>query len=70
MTSFQNLPWSRTEKTIARRAFDKAYRKECEAIVQKAKAMIANVKVPRDLWRVQEYLHKQREMLDEKYDFR
>jgi hypothetical protein len=66
----QELKWSKTEKVAARRAFDWAYRRECDAIAAKLKAFTATVKEPADIWRIHDFLTEQRRTIDEKYDYR
>ena len=65
-----NIKWSKNEKIVARRAFEAAYQKECAAITAKLKAMIAAAAEPEDLWRIHDYLTKQRDQTDKKYDHR
>lgn len=65
-----NIRWSKTEKIVARRAFEGAYQKECAAITAKLKEMIAAAAEPGDLWRIHDYLTKQRDQTDKKYDYR
>ena len=65
-----DIKWSKTEKIVARRAFEAAYQKECAAITAKLKEMIATASEPADLWRIHDYLTKQRKQTDQKYDFR
>ena len=65
-----HLTWSKTEKLVAKTAFEKAYRKECEAIVQELKGNVASVKEPGDLWHVLDFLTKKRNEIERKYDYR
>ncbi len=62
--------WSQAEKKAARLAFDKAYHRECDVIAAKLIEMIASVKEPEDIWRINDYLSEQRDRTDEKYDYR
>jgi (p)ppGpp synthase/HD superfamily hydrolase len=64
------LKWSKTEKNLARKAFDLAYQRECETIATKLKDMILTATKPEDLWKIHDYLTEQRERTDEKYDYR
>jgi hypothetical protein len=64
------LNWSKNEKVIARRAFDTAYKRECDAILGRLKGMVAVAKEPDDIWQIHDYLTEQRETMDEKYDYR
>jgi hypothetical protein len=65
-----NIKWSKTEKIVARRVFEAAYQKECAAIAAKLKEMIAVAAEPGGLWRIHDYLTKQRDQTDKKYDYR
>jgi len=64
------INWSKSEKVIARRAFDTAYKRECDAIITKLKEMVVKAKEPDDIWQIHNYLTEQREAIDEKYDYR
>lgn len=64
------VPWSEAEKKAARRAFEKAFALQCEAIKAEAKRMIAQAVEPSDIWRVQEYLTEQRKIVGRLYDYR
>jgi HD superfamily phosphodiesterase len=65
-----DIKWSKTEKIVAKRAFEAAYQKECAAILSKLKRMIAVAADPKDLWRIDDYLKKQLKRIEEKYDYR
>jgi len=66
----RDIQWSKTEREVARRAFDAAYRKECRDIAEKVGEMIAKVATPSDLWQIHDFLTEQRRQTDEKYDYR
>lgn len=65
-----NDSWSKTEKQVARRAFDLAYRRECEAIRGEVRQRAAVISGPDDLWALHDFLTQQRKETDEKYDYR
>lgn len=65
-----HLTWSRTEKTVARQAFDLAYKRECEHLAAKIKEKTKDIKDPADLWRLHSFLSKQLKGIEEKYDYR
>src|ERR1700688_4827998 len=68
---FQNEPiWSRSEKTIARKAFDAALRRELHEVIQEAKKMASQIQQSSDLWDLEHYLTERRKDIDRKYDFR
>ena len=64
------VTWSATEKKIARKAFNQAYRRQCETILAQLKKMIARAAEPADIWKVHDYLSIQRKRTDQKYDYR
>ncbi len=70
MSRMNELKWSKAEKAVGKRAFDMAYRRECEAIIKKLKEMVASAAEPDDLWRICDLLKEQRDRIDEKYDYR
>ena len=67
---YRSLSWSKTEKTIARKAYLAAYERECRDIAERVRAMAAGVSGPEGLWKVHDYLTEQREDIDAKYDYR
>jgi hypothetical protein len=47
----QNEPtWSRSEKTIARKASDAALKRELHEVMQETKQKASQIKEPSDLW--------------------
>ncbi len=62
--------WTKTEKHIAREAFDKAYRREYESIRKEVIRMVNEKTDLNEIWSVGNFLSKQRKMLDWKYDYR
>lgn len=68
--NMSEINWSKSEKVIARRAFDTAYKRECDTITAKLKEMIAKATKPEHLWQIHDYLTEQREIIDEKYVYR
>ena len=68
--SASDMTWSRSEKAIARKAFDAALKRELHELMQEAKKIAGQIKQPSDLWDLQEYLTERREEIDRKYDYR
>ena len=66
----QDFTWSKTEKTCARQAFDRAYRREMAHITEQVHAMLASNTDGRVIWRVHDYLSRKRKETDDKYDYR
>src|ERR1035437_3027413 len=67
----QNEPiWSRSEKAIARAAFDAALGRELHEVIQEAKKMASQIKQSSDLWDLEHYLTERRKEINRKYDYR
>jgi len=62
--------WSRSEKTIARKAFDAALKRELHEVMQETKQMASQIKEPSDLWDLERSLTERRKDFDRKYDTR
>ena len=68
---YQNEPvWSRSEKVIARKAFDAALGRELHEVIQKAKQLANEIQQSSDLWDLEHYLTQRRKEIDRKYDYR
>ena len=68
---YQNEPiWSRSEKAIARKAFDAALERELHEVIQEAKQMASQIQQASDLWDLEHYLTQRRKEIDRKYDYR
>ena len=70
MAHVQDIKWSKAEKSAARRAFESAYGRECDAITERLNAMIRDIADPDDIWRLHDFLSKKRKEIDRKYDYR
>jgi hypothetical protein len=67
----QNEPtWSKSEKTIARTAFDAALGRELHEVIQEVKRMANEIQESSDLWDLEHHLTKRRKQIDRKYDYR
>ncbi len=62
--------WSKSEKTIARQAFDAAYKRECDSIIAKLKEMTTEATEPEHIWQIYDYLTEQRKAMYRNYDYR
>jgi hypothetical protein len=68
---YQNEPtWSKSEKAIARTAFDAALKRELQDVVRKTKQMANQIKEPAEVWELEHYLTERRKEIDRKYDYR
>jgi hypothetical protein len=68
---YQNEPiWSKSEKIIARKAFDAALGQELHEVMQEAKKMASQIQQSSDLWDLEHYLTERRKEINRKYDYR
>jgi hypothetical protein len=68
---WQNEPtWSKSEKAIARTAFDVALKRELLEVMEEAKQMANEIKEPADAWDLEHYLTERRKEINRKYDYR
>jgi len=68
---WQNEPtWSKSEKAIARTAFDAALKRELHEVMQETKKMASQINEPDDLWELERYLTERRKDINDKYDSR
>ncbi|MBW1700216.1 MAG: hypothetical protein JRH18_22525 [Deltaproteobacteria bacterium] len=65
-----DLKWSKTEKKIARAAFEKAYQSECLDIIKKIRTKVKEISEPDNIWRFHDFLTEKRDEIDERYDYR
>ena len=68
---YQDEPtWSKSEKAIARRAFDDALGRELHEVIEEVKRMANEIQKSSDLWDLEHHLTQRRKEIDRKYDFR
>ncbi|MGC2182567.1 MAG: hypothetical protein WA637_04725 [Terriglobales bacterium] len=62
--------WSRSERVIARTAFDAALGRELHEVIREAKKMASQIQQSSDLWDLEHYLTQRRKEIDRKCDYR
>lgn len=68
---YQTEPtWSKSEKAVARKAFDAALGRELHEVIQKTKQMATSIQQSSDLWELEKYLTQRRKEIDRKYTYR
>ena len=68
---YQNVPTcSRSEKAIARIAFNAALARELHEVIQRAEQMAVEIQQSTDLWDLEHYLTQRRKEIDRRYHFR
>ncbi len=65
-----DIEWSATEKKVAQAAFNKAYEREIQALIQHVSEQASAVSTPTDVWQLHDFLSAKRHDLDGKYDYR
>ena len=66
----EHLSWSREEKIIGRRAFQRALRAELDGVVRECKERAAKIQEVAEVWELETYLSQRRDQIDRKFDFR
>jgi hypothetical protein len=61
---------SKSEKLIARTAFDAALGRGLHEVIQEVKKMANQIQQSSDLWDLESYLTQRRKEIDRKYDYR
>lgn len=61
--------WSHQEEQIAQAAFQKAYEREIEALMQEVERQVKTAEVAEDLWRLHDLLSAKRHEIDGKYEY-
>ncbi|MGC9506147.1 hypothetical protein [Baaleninema sp.] len=64
-----DVNWSKKEKEAAREAFDKAYKREIESLVEEVRQKVANISEIDEVWQLHDFLSAKRHEIDGKYDY-
>ena len=62
--------WSKSEKAIARRAFDAALDREYAALTDEVRRRANAITEPHHIWALHDFLTRTRKDIDRKYDYR
>lgn len=68
--TMRDLEWSRQEKSVARKAFDLALKRELESVMLEAKKRAERINQPSELWELERYLAQRRTDIDRQFDYR
>ena len=63
-----DFTWSKTEKKIAKQAFDLAYERKCQKLIEQIKNH--SLSESDDIWRLGAYIKKQQKEVDRLFDYR
>jgi hypothetical protein len=61
--------WTEIEKKVARSAFEQAYKREIEALMQQVQQKISTLVELDDIWRLHDFLSARRYEVEGKYDY-
>ncbi|MBD1876294.1 hypothetical protein H6F75_22665 [Nodosilinea sp. FACHB-131] len=70
MMQTSELQWTIQEQSIAKAAFDQAYQREIQALVQVVREQASSIASTDDVWQLHDFLSARRHELDGKYDDR
>lgn len=62
--------WSQAEKIVARRAFDRALKREFDQLIAETKRRAGEIEQIADVWSLAEYVFDRRKQIDSQYDYR
>lgn len=63
------IQWSKTEETIARKAFETAYQREISALLKEVRELTSTIIDLDQLWHLHDFLSARRHDLDGKYNY-
>lgn len=64
------VEWSTTEKEISRSAFDRAYQREIDSLIQAVTESAKTISDVSEIWQLHDFLSAKRHEIDGKYDYR
>ena len=62
--------WSSAEKSVARRAFDRALQQEFDAVIAEARRRATAIHSISDVWELESYLTNSRNQIDRQFNYR
>jgi hypothetical protein len=70
MMQVNDIEWSKTEKQVAQAAFDSAYEREVNALVEDVRKKAGAIAALDEVWHLHDFLSARRHDIDGKYDYR
>jgi hypothetical protein len=64
-----DVEWSQAEKNIAKAAFEKAYEREMNTLIEQVRQKAGSIENLKDLWQLHDFLSAKRHDMDGKYDY-
>lgn len=65
-----DIEWSKAEKKVAQAAFETAYKREIDALIEDVREKASTIAALDDIWRLHDFLSAKRHEIDGKYDYR
>lgn len=65
-----SIGWSLSEQEIARKAFDLAYRREIDVLINSLRQRVQTISSVDEVWELHDHLSTKRYEIDGKYDYR
>ncbi|MFQ6537166.1 MULTISPECIES: hypothetical protein [Aphanothece] len=62
--------WTETEQSIARDAFDRAYSRAIDQLIQRVRASVEGLETAETVWKLHDYLSIERHTIEGRFDFR
>ncbi|MBG0746229.1 MAG: hypothetical protein I4E98_06515 [Planktothrix agardhii KL2] len=69
MMQVNEIEWSEAEKEVAKAAFDIAYKREINALIDEVRKQSSEIVEIDDIWRLHDFLSARRHNIDGKYDY-
>jgi hypothetical protein len=68
--AIRDLRWSPMEKSVARKAFDLALKRELELVMVETRSRARKMQQPSELWKLERYLTERRTEIDRQYEYK
>jgi hypothetical protein len=65
----RDLKWSKTEKQIAKKAFEKAYEQESSDLAEEIRSRAEKIKEPAGIWHLKDFVNKRVREIGNRYDY-
>lgn len=65
-----NPEWTTTEEAIAKKAFDIAYKREIDSLMDSVRSKVNSLAEIDDIWNLHDFLSVKRHEIDGRYDYR
>ncbi|MCP6760712.1 MAG: hypothetical protein NHB32_18640 [Fischerella sp. CENA71] len=70
MKQVSDVEWSKTEKEVAKQAFERAYEREIDTLIKEVREKTSAIAELDHIWQLHNFLSARRHEIDGKYDYR